>query len=120
MFGLIFGFLTSFLPKGLDIFERMQDRKHELEMYKLQSARADQDAQWRADESRTRAESDALREAYQFASQPVGYHWVEAFIGLVRPNITYAYMGLYAASKVARFQLAHMATGDWRYAISAI
>jgi hypothetical protein len=120
MFGLIFGFLTSFLPKGIEFFERRDDRKHELEMYQLQTARGNIEAEWRADEARTSAEMEALKGAYQFASQPVGYRWVEAFIGLVRPNITYAYMGLYAMSKIARFSLATSATGDWRMAATVI
>lgn len=64
----------------------------------------------------TMAEMDTMAEAFKEQSrtaQAAG-KFVSAISALVRPTVTYAFLVLYAAVKVAAFMIAMEQNGDWK------
>jgi hypothetical protein len=99
------GILISGLPKLLDFFQDRQDKKHELELSKLQNERDMQMmregfvAQQRIEEIRT--EQVALQTDAQMTEAALKHdekildrasRWVANYIGTVRPTVTYIFV----------------------------
>ena len=64
----------------------------------------------------TMAEVDAIGEAFKEQSQTAknAGKFVSAISALVRPTVTYAFLALYAAVKIAAFMIAIQQNGDWK------
>lgn len=99
------GILISGLPKLLDFFQDKQDKKHELELSKLQNERDMQMmregfvAQQRIEEIRT--EQVAMQTDAQMTEAALKHdekildrasQWVANYVGTVRPTITYIFV----------------------------
>jgi adenosylmethionine-8-amino-7-oxononanoate aminotransferase len=99
------GILISGLPKLLDFFQDKQDKKHELELSKLQNERDVQMmregfiAQQRVEEIRT--EQVAMQTDAQMTEAALKHdekildkasQWVANYVGTVRPTVTYIFV----------------------------
>lgn len=103
--GSIFGGLFRLAPEILKWLDRKDDRKHELEMFRLQTdlekVRGEYQLETRyVDHSITQL--DAIKEAFkeQSASAAASYKWVAALSALVRPSVTYILFGVYIVVKL--------------------
>lgn len=102
--GSLIGFLGSFAPKLLQMWQDKKDKEHELAVMQLQiQAQKDIGAQ-KLEEVRVSAESEEMKALYESAKiMPIGVKWVDAVLALltgsVRPIITYAFFTLYATVK---------------------
>lgn len=98
LLGSLLGFVSSIVPDVLRLFRESADRKHELAILDRQMEMQRAGHQQRLEEIQVQgdiAESQAL---YRSAA-PTGVAWVDALAGTVRPVITYAFFGLFAAVK---------------------
>ena len=122
----LFGFAAPFLPEVVKFFTRKQDYKHELDMMEMRLKHASQEHLWRMEEISATADIAEAKELHKptpsFGVQildkahqsnfgkwsllPAFYLFVflDFISGLVRPSITYAAFGFYAAFKIALFQ----------------
>jgi len=85
LFGLVgsaFGAWMKAKQKAAEIQERIADRNHEKEMFRLQMEGKSQDGSWTALETSLRAE--------QSTNLATNYKWVSAIKALFRPFITAA------------------------------
>jgi len=109
--GSLIGFLGSFAPKLLQMWQDKRDKAHELAVMQLQiQAQKDIGAQ-KLEEVRVSAESAEMQALYESAKiVPSGVKWVDAALtfltGSVRPVITYCFFGLYAVVKYAQAESA--------------
>jgi len=105
--GSLIGFLGSFAPKVLQMWQDKKDKAHELAVMALQiQAQKDIGAQ-KLEEVKVSAESAEMVALYEHAKiTPSGVKWVDAFLALltgsVRPVLTYSFFGLYAIVKYAQ------------------
>ncbi len=105
LFSTLGGLLISGLPKLLEYFQDRQDKRHELELSKLQNERDVQMmregfiAQQRIEEIRT--EQVAMQTDAQMTEAALKHDekildrsskWVANYIGTVRPTITYIFV----------------------------
>lgn len=108
--GGIGGLVARVVPEIFHIFTAGADRKHELEMRRLdiQAAKDGTEARIREQEAAGAAavdsrQMDAYVEAIKAQGQRTGI-WLADFLNaLVRPLMAYYWMGLYAAYKLALF-----------------
>lgn len=99
----LIGFLTSFCPALLKLWQDKTDKKHELAILQLQMQSAQGEREVRREEIGIYAdvaESQALYQTYN-----TGVRWVDALNGTVRPVITYAFFFLYATTKWTHFSV---------------
>jgi len=113
--GAILGLAGGFVPELIKLFKDKQDKKHELAVMKLQIEQATilhgQKLEEIAAEGQIQADLKAYDYAPVFQPEPKGklesviMTLVYAFNSLVRPIITYAFVGLYGWIKYAQFKL---------------
>ncbi|MCD6035214.1 MAG: hypothetical protein K0R63_955 [Rickettsiales bacterium] len=97
LFGALVGFLGSIVPEFLKMWKDSSDKKHELQVMKLQMDFQAQGHRDRLEEisfAGDIAQSQALYKTYH-----TGIGWVDALNGTVRPVVAYAFFLLYAAIK---------------------
>ena len=102
--GSLIGFLGSFAPKMLQMWQDKKDKAHELAVMQLQIQSQEKIAGQRLEEVRVNAESEEMKALYESAKiAPSGVTWVDGVLALltgsVRPVITYAFFSLYALVK---------------------
>jgi hypothetical protein len=100
----IIGLLGGFFPEILKYFKAKQDNKQELAILKMQADLQAQGHAEKMEEISTNADISESSALYKSAEiQLTGVKWVDALIeginSLVRPVITYAFLGFYAAHK---------------------
>lgn len=100
--GTVFGGLMSIFPEIMRYLNGKQDRKHEIDMTKLQAEIYKQQADIRYKELDLTADIVQSENLYK-TMQPTGVAWVDAFSATVRPVLTYAFFLLYAGVKAANF-----------------
>lgn len=119
LLGGVFGGLLRLAPEVFKLFDRVNERKHELALLsaEMEFAKIRGEIAMRQTEAvMTMAEMDTMAEAFKEQSktaQAAG-RWVAAISALVRPTITYAFVGAYFAVKVASYLIALEQNGDWR------
>lgn len=118
LFGGLLGGVFRIAPEILKWLDRKGDREHELAMLKaeMEFAKVKGEIVMRQTEATmTVAEMDAMAQAYkeQATTSSKSYRWVAAASALVRPAVTYAFVGLYFAVKIASFLLALDQNGEW-------
>lgn len=117
--GGVFGGLLRLAPEVFKIFDRANERKHELAMLQaeMEFAKVRGEIAMRQTEAvMTMAEMNTMAEAFKEQSrtaQAAG-KFVAAISALVRPTVTYAFLSLYAAVKIASFLLAIDQGGNWK------
>lgn len=104
--GALIGLVGSALPDLIKTFRDKQDKKHELEVLKLQMEMQRLGHTQRIEEIQGAAEIKEIESLYSYAEPKLsGVRWVDAVIQFivssVRPTLTYFYFGLYAYVKFA-------------------
>ena len=119
LLGGVFGGLLRLAPEVFKLFDRASERKHELLLLQaeMEFAKVRGEIAMRQVEAQmTMAEMDTMAEAFREQSrtaQAAG-KFVAAISALVRPAITYAFVGTYFLVKLASFLMAVDQNGDWR------
>lgn len=119
LFGGIFGGLLRLAPELFKLFDRRDERKHELDLLNAEMEFAKvrgEIAMRQVDAALQVAELDAIGEAFkeQASTAKASYRWVSAVSALVRPTITYAFVGCYFLVKLAAYLIALEQGGNWR------
>jgi hypothetical protein len=119
LLGGVFGGVLRLAPEVFKIFDKKNERAHELKMIEAEMEFAKirgEIAMRQVEATMTMAEMDTMAEAFKEQSrtaQAAG-KFVSAISALVRPTVTYAFLVLYAAVKVAAFMIAMEQNGDWK------
>lgn len=118
LLGIIFGFLSGMFPKLLDLWKNKQDQKHELAILEIQRQLQAQGHTERLEEIGAQADIAESEAMYKYSKvEPLPYtgktvpdfllSLANAFIyflnGLVRPLVTFAFMGLYGYIKYVQY-----------------
>lgn len=118
LLGGLFGGVLRLAPEAFKLFDRAGERKHELAMVnaEMEFAKVKGEIAMRQTEAAmTVAEMDAIGEAFKEQSQTsknAGW-FVSAISALVRPLVTYAFVGAYFLVKFATFLMAVDQGGKW-------
>lgn len=118
LLGGVFGGLLRLAPEALKLWDRKDERKHELAMleheHEFAKTRAELEMHT-SDNQLVAHELDAISSAFQEQSQTAqaGGKFVSAISALVRPTVTYIFILVYALVKVASYALALAQGGDW-------
>jgi hypothetical protein len=111
----LIGFLTSGIPHFLSFFQDRQDKKHELEMARLQIEAQSKVQTAKLAEIELKADiADSQAVGARVQQSTVGVKWVDAWNGTVRPFYAYAFFTLYAIVKVAQYQLLLTPSLPWQ------
>lgn len=118
LFGSLIGGLFRIAPEILKFFDRVNDRKHELAMFTLQTELEKVKGQFRIEEryvDHSVNQLSAIQEAFkeQSATATASYKWVAALSALVRPMITYVLFGVYVAFKIITITYAIDSNATW-------
>jgi hypothetical protein len=119
LLGGVFGGLLRLAPEVFKLFDKKNERAHELAMLnaEMEFARMKGEIALRqVDAAITVEEMGAIGKAFQEQSktaQAAG-KFVAAISALVRPTITYAFVGAYFAVKVASYLIALDQGGAWK------
>ena len=119
LLGGVFGGLLRLAPELIKTFDRGNERKHELSMLnaEMEFAKVRGDIAMRQTEATmTITELNTMAEAIKEQSttaQAAGW-FVAALSALVRPAITYAFVGVYFLVKVVSYLIALDQGGEWR------
>lgn len=119
LLGSILGGVLRIAPEMLKFFDRKGERAHELALLgaEMEFARVKGEIAMRQTEAvMTVAEMDAISEALkeQGATSRAAGKWVAAISALVRPLVTYWFVALYSAHKIASMWLAYAQSGSWQ------
>lgn len=119
LLGSLLGGVLRIAPEMLKFFDRKGERAHELALLgaEMEFARVKGEIAMRQTEAvMTVAEMDAIGEALkeQGATARAAGKWVAAISALVRPIVTYWFVALYSAHKVASMWLAYAQSGSWQ------
>jgi len=115
--GIVGGVLRLF-PEVLKVFDTKNARKHELQLLEAEmkfAALRSEHVMKQTEASMTVAELDAISEAIKEqgeTSRKAGW-FVAALSALVRPLVTYWFVGLYSAVKIVSMHLATKSGEDW-------
>ncbi len=99
----LLGFISSTFPDLLKLWKDGVDRKHELEILKLQLEQQRQGHVNRLEEIQVAVDSVEARALYK--TYNVGIKWVDALNGTVRPVLAYSFFLLYTAVKYAQISM---------------
>lgn len=118
LLGGVFGGLLRLAPELLKLWDRRDERKHELAMLdrELDFAKTRAEVQLRQAETElATTQLDTLSEAFREQSQTAqaAGKFVAAMSALVRPMVTYIFIILYALVKIAGYALAVSQGGAW-------
>lgn len=125
LLGGVFGGLLRLAPELFKMFDRAGERKHELAMVQaeMEFAKIRGEIAMRQTEAMmTMAEMDTMAEAFKEQSRTAvaAGKMVAAVSALVRPVITYAFVGTYFLVKLAGYLLAIDQDGEWKEVIIKI
>ena len=119
LLGGLFGGALRLAPELLKLWDRKDERKHELALLsrELEFAQTRAEVELRqVDASIATAQLDTLADAFREQSQTAqaAGKFVAGASALVRPLVTYIFILLYALVKVAAYALALAQGGDWQ------
>lgn len=125
LLGGVFGGVLRLAPEVFKIFDKKNERSHELRMLEAEMEFAKvrgEIAMRQADVQLQSAELDAMTAAIreQSATAQAAGKFVAAISALVRPTVTYLFLGLYAAVKVAAYLIAIEQGGDWKEVLTSM
>ena len=118
LLGSIFGGLFRLAPEILKLLDKANERKHELNMFRLQTDLEKLRGQFKVEEryvDYSIQQLDTIKTAFQeqqATAKQAGW-FVSAISALVRPGITWAVFGMYAAVKIATLVLAFQSQAPW-------
>ena len=116
--GALFGGIFRILPEVLKIFDKVNERKHELNMFKIQTDLERMRGQFKVEHryvDHSIAQLDAISEAFkeQSATASKSYKWVAAASAMVRPGITAVLFLFYIVFKITLLIWAHACGVVW-------
>ena len=119
LLGGVFGGVLRLAPELLKIFNSKGERSHELAMLKAEMdfAKVRGEINMRQTEaSMTVAELGTMAEAFKEQTQTAAAagKFVSAISALVRPTVTYLFMALFVAVKIASYLIALSQGGEWK------
>ena len=122
LLGSIFGGLFRLAPEVLKFLDKKNERQHELNMFQLQTDLEKLKGQFRMEEKYVDysvQQLDTIKAAFEEQSQTAqAAGWFVAGISaLVRPGITWAIFGMYAAVKAVSLVLAFQSNAPWHEVI---
>ena len=124
LLGGLLGGAFRLAPEILKWFDRCGERGHELAMQdkalefeKLRGAQRMSEIGAASDGAWNTGAIETLRDAVRSQGEKTGVRWADALSSSVRPVITYWFMALYCAAKMAAFAAAVTAGADWGVAI---
>lgn len=125
LIGGVFGGLLRLAPEVFKIFDKKNERAHELRMLEAEMEFAKvrgEIAMRQADVQLQTAELDAMTQAFKEQSETAkNAGWfVSAISALVRPTVTYLFLALYAAVKVAAYLIAIEQGGNWKDVLTSM
>lgn len=125
LLGGVFGGLLRLAPELFKLFDKKNERAHELRMLEAEMEFAKvkgEIAMRQADVQLQTAELDAMVAAIQEQSSTAkaAGSAVAAISALVRPTVTYMFLGLYAAVKVAAYLIAIEQGGNWKEVLTTM
>ncbi len=117
--GSLLGGVLRIAPEFLKFFDRKNERQHELALLsaEMEFAKVKGEIAMRQTEAvMTVAEMDAIGQALkeQGETAKAAGRWVAGISALVRPLVTYWFVGLYSAHKIAAMHMAREQAGNWR------
>jgi len=123
--GGVFGGVLRLAPELFKLFDKKNERAHELRMLEAEMEFAKikgEIAMRQADVQLQTAELDAMVAAIQEQSSTAkaAGSVVAAISALVRPTVTYMFLGLYAAVKVAAYLIAIEQGGNWKEVLTTM
>jgi succinyl-CoA synthetase beta subunit len=125
LLGGVFGGLLRLAPEVFKIFDKKNERAHELRMVEAEMEFAKvrgEIAMRQTEAAMTMAEMDTMAEAFKEQSQTAkNAGWfVSAISALVRPTVTYAFLALFVAVKVAAYLIAIEQGGNWKDVLTSM
>lgn len=125
LMGGVFGGVLRLAPEVFKIFDKKNERSHELRMLEAEMEFAKvrgEIAMRQADVQLQSAELDAMTAAIkeQSATAQAAGKFVAAISALVRPTVTYLFLGLYAAVKIAAYLIAIEQGGNWKEVLTTM
>lgn len=125
LLGGVFGGVLRLAPELFKLFDKKNERAHELRMLEAEMEFAKvkgEIAMRQADVQLQTAELDAMVAAIQEQSSTAkaAGSVVAAISALVRPTVTYMFLGLYAAVKVAAYLIAIEQGGNWKEVLTTM
>jgi ABC-type multidrug transport system fused ATPase/permease subunit len=125
LLGGVFGGLLRLAPEVFKIFDKKNERAHELRMLEAEMEFAKvrgEIAMRQADVQLQTAELDAMTQAFKEQSETAkNAGWfVSAISAMVRPTVTYLFLALYAAVKVAAYLIAIEQGGNWKDVLTSM
>jgi hypothetical protein len=119
LLGSLLGGALRLAPEVFKLFDRANERKHELALLnaEMEFAKVRGEIAMRQTEAAmTVAEMDTMAQAFkeQSSTARAAGRFVAAVSALVRPAVTYLFVGLYAAVKLAAFLIALEQGGEWK------
>ena len=120
--GGLMGGIFRILPEVIKLFDKVSERKHELELLKTEMEFAKirgEIMMKQAEAAMTVAELDAMSAAIQEQGQTAraAGKFVAAISALVRPLVTYWFVFFYSAVKIITISLALDQNGNWKEVI---
>lgn len=125
LLGGVFGGVLRLAPEVFKIFDKKNERAHELRMVEAEMEFAKvrgEIAMRQADVQLQTAELDAMSAAIREQSETAknAGRFVSAISALVRPTVTYLFLALYAAVKVAAYLIAIEQGGNWKEVLTSM
>jgi hypothetical protein len=125
LLGGVFGGVLRLAPELFKLFDKKNERAHELRMVEAEMEFAKvrgEIAMRQADVQLQTAELDAMTQAFKEQSETAkNAGWfVSAISALVRPTVTYLFLALYAAVKVAAYLIAIEQGGNWKDVLTSM
>jgi ABC-type multidrug transport system fused ATPase/permease subunit len=125
LLGGVFGGVLRLAPELFKLFDKRNERAHELRMVEAEMEFAKvrgEIAMRQADVQLQTAELDAMTQAFkeQSATAKNAGWFVSAISALVRPTVTYLFLALYAAVKVAAYLIAIEQGGNWKDVLTSM
>jgi ABC-type multidrug transport system fused ATPase/permease subunit len=125
LLGGLFGGILRLAPEVFKLFDKKNERAHELRMLESEMEFAKvrgEIAMRQADVQLQTAELDAMTQAFKEQSETAkNAGWfVSAISAMVRPTVTYLFLALYAAVKVAAYLIAIEQGGNWKDVLTSM
>lgn len=125
LLGGLFGGVLRLAPELFKLFDKKSERAHELKMLEAEMEFAKirgELAMRQVEADMTMSELNTMAEAFKeqsLTAQAAG-KFVSAISAMVRPTVTYAFLALYTAVKIAAFLIAIDQNGEWKEVLVAM
>jgi hypothetical protein len=125
LFGSLIGGLFRLAPEVLKFLDKKNERAHELNMFRLQTDLEKLRGEFKVEEKYVDysiQQLDSIKSAFQEQAKTAlsAGPFVAAVSALVRPGITWALFGMYAAVKAAALVIAFQTGAHWAEVVTKV